>query len=353
MSARVHRGMGLLFAILTIVGTGSAAVAQTAFTYQGRLVDGGQPANGPHDLRFRVFTSQSGDIQVGLNYVDDLTVTDGLFTAVLDFGTVINGNERWIEISVRPGAWPNSDRAEASYAKLSPRQEVLQTPYAIYAHQAGSLDLPVDDSINALFAAFTITNDPHIAIRGVSANGSAFWAESDAGNGIYSSSDTGWAGFFQGKVNVTERLAINYGNITSLKLACNGDAAKPGGGSWSVLSDQRTKQNIRPLRGALDRVLALQGYTFEYTPAAQADGLALPGEQIGLVAQQVEQVFPDWVGEDTNGTKYVTERGTTALFVEALRELRAEKDAEIAALRAEIESLRAVLRAAETPAGVR
>ena len=61
----------------------------------------------------------------------------------------------------------------------------------------------------------------------------------------------------------------------------------------------------------------------------------MPGKRIGMIAQEVEEVFPDWVSEGGHGYKTVTFRGFEALTVEALRELRAEKDAEIDALRRE------------------
>ena len=55
-------------------------------------------------------------------------------------------------------------------------------------------------------------------------------------------------------------------------------------------------------------------------------------------------MFPDWVDETNEGYKTVTFRGFEALTVEALRELRAERNAEISKLRtekdAEIETLR-------------
>ena len=62
-----------------------------------------------------------------------------------------------------------------------------------------------------------------------------------------------------------------------------------------------------------------------------------------MVAQEVEHVFPDWVGVNGRGHKTVTYRGFEALTVEALRELRQEKDAEIAALRSEMEERIAAL----------
>jgi hypothetical protein len=101
------------------------------------------------------------------------------------------------------------------------------------------------------------------------------------------------------------------------------NAYKPGGGSWSSTSDARLKKNVRPLAGALDKLLALQGVSFEYIDPAKIHELS--GERMGLIAQEVEKVFPDWVETGPDGFKRVTVRGLEALVVEALRELRAEQ----------------------------
>ena len=53
-----------------------------------------------------------------------------------------------------------------------------------------------------------------------------------------------------------------------------------------------------------------------------------------------EEVFPDWVSEGGRGYKTLTFRGFEALTVEALRELRAEKDRQLAERDVEIELLR-------------
>ncbi len=115
-------------------------------------------------------------------------------------------------------------------------------------------------------------------------------------------------------------------------LTVGGNASKPGGGQWANISDARTKTNIQPLTGTLERLLKLKGHTFEYKPEFIEAGRALPGTQIGLIAQEVEEVFPEWISTGAGGMKLVIERSTTALMVEALRDLRAEKDAQIADL---------------------
>ena len=50
----------------------------------------------------------------------------------------------------------------------------------------------------------------------------------------------------------------------------------------------------------------------------------LTGLQMGLIAQEVEAVFPQWVSTSPDGYKEITISGFEALTIEALRELQAE-----------------------------
>jgi len=113
-----------------------------------------------------------------------------------------------------------------------------------------------------------------------------------------------------------------------------GSAYKPGGGSWSNLSDERVKKNVRTLSGALDKLMALRGVNFEYIDPARFH--ELPGERIGLIAQEVEKVIPDWVETGKDGYKRVTVRGLEALVVEALRELQQKQEASTTKLTEEL-----------------
>src|SRR5690606_21536229 len=90
-----------------------------------------------------------------------------------------------------------------------------------------------------------------------------------------------------------------------------------------------------------DALLALRGVTFEYIdPVAIGEP---SGQRIGMIAQEVERVFPDWVAERADGYKSVTYRGFEALTVEAMRELHEANEV----LRAENDELRARLEALE------
>ena len=124
-------------------------------------------------------------------------------------------------------------------------------------------------------------------------------------------------------------------------LHVNGSAGKPGGGSWSVASDERLKKNIQPLTGTLEKLLSLHGVNFEYKEPEKVG--ELKGERTGLIAQEVEKVFPDWVETAPDGFKRVTVRGLEALVVEALRELRTEKDGEIEALKHSVAELKTLM----------
>ncbi len=144
--------------------------------------------------------------------------------------------------------------------------------------------------------------------------------------------------------NAVHRMVVTSGGNVgigttspSLLLHVNGSAGKPGGGSWAVASDRRLKKNVHSVDHALDRLLRLRGVTFEYKEPGAID--ERPGMQTGMIAQEVEQVFPQWVDSGAGGVKHVTFRGFEALTVEALRELREEKDLHIATLQTRLLAL--------------
>src|SRR5215471_15289745 len=109
---------------LLMLGLASSASAQTtAFTYQGKLTDAGNPANGTYDLQFRLFDALTSGNQVATTLVrDDVAVSNGIFTVTLDFGAAaFPGANRWLEIGVRPGV------STGAFTSLSPLQLVTAT----------------------------------------------------------------------------------------------------------------------------------------------------------------------------------------------------------------------------------
>ncbi len=200
----------------------------------------------------------------------------------------------------------------------------------------------VRDSGSGTFGA----NNAGTCIAGTNCGdyGSFVWA--DANTAFVSSGPNQFLIRAAGGVAINTNLPQAGFDLTVQGHATKGD----GSTAWSTFSDARLKKNIQPLGHALDRVLALRGRTFEYIDPQLA--FSQPGTQIGFVAQEVETVFPNWVDEDPRGYKFVTVRGFEALSVEALRELRAEKDAENEELRTENADLRARLERIEAQLGI-
>ena len=71
-----------LFAVSVLAQT-------TAFTYQGKLTDTGNPANGTYQMEFKPFKS-NGTTQVGTTITNNaVSVAQGIFTVQLDFGATV------------------------------------------------------------------------------------------------------------------------------------------------------------------------------------------------------------------------------------------------------------------------
>ena len=113
----------------------SADPLGTAFTYQGKLTDGANAANGIYDFRFTVFDAvTNGSALTGTLTNTPTPVSNGLFTVTLDFGDgIFTGGARWLQLGVRTN---HSD----SYTSLSPRQPLTPSPYAFWAAAAYSAD---------------------------------------------------------------------------------------------------------------------------------------------------------------------------------------------------------------------
>lgn len=108
----------------------------TIFTYQGRLFDGGSPANGTnYNMVFYMYGYQIGGNSLGYNSLTNVAVSNGLFTVPLDFGNVFEGDPRWLEVTVRK----TGAGGDSSFTTLSPRQQISATPYAILAGSASNL----------------------------------------------------------------------------------------------------------------------------------------------------------------------------------------------------------------------
>ena len=139
----------------------------TAFTYQGRLNDGANPANGSYDLRFTIYDSPGGGLIVGGPLTNSPTaVSNGIFTVTLGPGAgVFTGPARWLEIGVRTNGSANA------YQVLNPRQPLTAAPYAVTAGNVTGL-IPSGSLSGSYPGAVTFGNGANVFDGTFNGNGS-------------------------------------------------------------------------------------------------------------------------------------------------------------------------------------
>lgn len=108
---------------------------------------------------------------------------------------------------------------------------------------------------------------------------------------------------------------INNGATGSGKITANG-ASQAAFGSFS---DERLKENIVDLPSQLNNVLALHPVEFDYKDGS--------GHQVGFIAQEVQQVYPDLVGESGGYLTLTDLNKNDARLIKAFQELAAKIEA--------------------------
>jgi hypothetical protein len=133
----------------------SATPLGGAFTYQGRLSDGTNAANGLYDFRFTIHDAPAGGyVLAGPLTNSAASVSNGLFTVALDFGaSVFNGDARWLEVGVRASG------SAATFTMLAPRQALTSVPYALKALSVGGAGLALSISQQPSASQVSVSDD--------------------------------------------------------------------------------------------------------------------------------------------------------------------------------------------------
>lgn len=149
----------------------------------------------------------------------------------------------------------------------------------------------------------SITTSTSVYIGGPSGNGQDLYCDDLRSNKVY------------------DRAATNYyfeGGNTGDSIRVAGDVVA------YYSSDKRLKDNIKPIENALDKVNAISGVTFEWNEKSHK---TTGRKDVGVVAQEVEEVFPEIVETRTNGFKAVDYQKLTAVLIESVKELTAKVEA--------------------------
>jgi|SRR3989338_8004509 len=106
---------------------------------------------------------------------------------------------------------------------------------------------------------------------------------------------------------------------------------------FKTSSDDRFKSNVLPLTGVLPKLNNIHPVSFDWSDLYKTLGRATPGRQVGLIAQDVEQVFPELVSTwGTEGYRTMDYCRFSTVLLQAVK----EQQAEIESLQAEIAQLK-------------
>ena len=182
------------------------------------------------------------------------------------------------------------------------------------------------------------TSNPGLALRNT--NGTQrqyFMYVTSTGNNLLNIYDA-TAAVDRITLNPSGQLGIGTTAPTDL-LSVNGSASKPGGGSWSVFSDERLKNIKGQFNTGLNAVMRLQPIRYEYK-TNNALGLKSEGEHVGFGAQALKQIIPEAVSSTDSGYLTVNNDPIIWTMLNAIK----EQQKEIEQLKTEVRRLRATSR---------
>ena len=110
--------------------------------------------------------------------------------------------------------------------------------------------------------------------------------------------------------------ALFNANISGSQIEASGDVIAFGS------SDERLKDNIKPITEPLWKVSQIGGYTFDWNDKQET----YKGSDIGVVAQEIHKILPEIVTERGNGYLAVKYEKIVPLLIESIKELKKEVD---------------------------
>jgi hypothetical protein len=110
---------------------------------------------------------------------------------------------------------------------------------------------------------------------------------------------------------------------TSSNLQFDGTNLTVGGDITAFASDERLKTNIKPLENALEKVLSLSGFTYNFNEIGESLGFNKEITHVGVSAQQIQAVLPEAVAPAPANNDYLTVKyeKIVPLLIEAIKEL--------------------------------
>ena len=307
--------------------TSSGSVAFSDVTGKPALLSGSLNAGSNVTINVEggnYFISSSGGGGGGSNNnTITLEATDTVLNLSADNNFTLNqGSDQTIQFNVAGGVVSGSDQLSGSFA-------LKTTQVTGTSGLSGGGDLSTNRSITLDVSSGTFTDGVTGVVDGLEViSGSAQitalgFVSSSLGDTLQQVTTAG----------ATTNVATTFSNTTDSTSKTTGALIVGGGlgvnntinAGGDVIayatSDERLKNNIQPIDGALDKVSQISGNTFDWNEEKQN---IYKGKDYGVIAQEIQKVMPELVDTRDNGYLAVKYEKIVPLLIESIKELKKE-----------------------------
>ena len=287
----------------------------------------------PLTLQASSFTFDTGNVGIGTTspgYKLDV-LGDSRFTGTISGNSnfeLTNASGPYVLVGEGTGA---SQYGVMDWDATNNRLRIATQPYAFGAN-GGQINLTTGGSVGIgttapsqqLHVAASLTDNVGITVQNTNASYSSqyrwlnsggsqvaaiTWVPSDSSIRIWN--------------NGNDRIIINSGGsvgigTTSPSYLLDVSGTIRATGDVIAYSDARVKENVETISNALETVTSLRGVS--YTRKDTDD----KSRKVGVIAQEVLDILPEVVQQDTNGNYSVAYGNIVGVLIEAIKELKAE-----------------------------
>ena len=141
------------------------------------------------------------------------------------------------------------------------------------------------------------------------------------------------------RIDANGNVGIGTTDCDDYKLTVNGEGSA---NNWINSSDRRWKKDIKTLNNSLDKIAALRGVSYLWRVDDFPNKNFSDGTQLGVIAQEIETVFPELVHTDKKGYKSVQYSNIVAPLIEAIKTLKHQNEAQQDQITSLIERVKAL-----------
>ena len=285
--------------------------------------------------------STDNQVTFKINNINQLVLNQSRLAPSTNDGSILgSASLGWSDLFLASGAVINFNNSDVTMTHSSNQLEVNGGNFVVQSNIECN-DLDIGGTATGDGSGLTDLNGSQITTGTIAAARVATLNQNTTGNagtvtnGVYTTGDQSIAGNKTFSGNTSFSGPISQSNTTQSTNNSTGAIKTLGGvGIAKTLnvgedvvayasSDKRYKNNLQAITNPIDKVKSLTGYTFTWNDKhEQFNG----NNDIGVVAQEVERVFPEIVDTRDNGYKAVKYEKMVALLIEAVKDQQKQID---------------------------